>query len=172
MSAKGPKKPKLHKDKKHAREFDPAAKYREFQKDDDHGQGAGFDTWVWINNPALFRDPATVPDEQQSAALKAFLDAGRNDAGRNTVRYYFAQFKSSHVAAEFFIHSPVDAMTDGALPKEIDARALADEDIERVHTLVMNHEATLAHHSIRTMAAVDDKGSAGVVVTKEEEGGS
>lgn len=166
MQAKGPKKPKLHrdKDKKHAREFDPAAKYREFQEDDDHGPSAGFDTWVWINNPDLFKDPTTVLDDpQMSAALQAFIDAGRN-----TVRYYFAQFKSSHVAAEFFIHSPIDAMTDGVVP-EVNARALKDEQVERVHTLVMNHEATLAHHSIKTMAAVNGKGGAGVVVTKEED---
>jgi glycine/D-amino acid oxidase-like deaminating enzyme len=44
--------------------------------------------------------------------------------------------------------------------------------VERVQTLIMNHDATLAHHSIKTMAAVDRKGDAGLLVYKEEKDSS
>ncbi len=160
---KGPK--KLHgekRDKDHGRPFDPAATYREYRSDAGHGRDAGFDTWVWINDPDLIKIGENVAGNKRRA-LEEFLYGGIN--------YYFAQFKSSHVGSEFFIHSPVDAMTHEAVD-EIDASDIERSgrpEIKRVQTLVMNHDVTLAHHSIKTMAAVDDDGDAGLLVYKEED---
>jgi hypothetical protein len=153
---------KIHRDRDHG--FDPAQKYKEFpgargrKPADPHGSSEGFDTWLWLNNRELFRD------DQMTPALQAFCEAA--DVG---IRVYYAQFKSSHVSSEFFIHSPQDAMTPGEVD-EIDASAFqrSGQQVRRVQTLIMHHEATLAHHNTRTMAVVDDSGDAGLLVYKEE----
>jgi hypothetical protein len=172
MNNKGkPKAPKkLHPDRQH-RGFDPERAYRDHflgrpgGPPDDHGQAEGFDTWLWINDPSLFNTPS---DPVKAAALEAFLDRDNPDR----VMYYFAQFKSSHVSSELFIHSPRDAMTGNVPEVNVDAFDRSERAVERVQTLIMNHDATLAHHSIKTMAAVDRKGDAGLLVYKEEKDSS
>lgn len=146
-------------------EFDENAKYDEFPPGDDsngNGPGAGFNTWIKINDADLF-------DADQIAsnpALQAFLEA--------PFSLNFAQFKSSHREAEYWIHKPDLAMTGQVGPHPTTGLGGINGGVEDfpttdpiVPTLVINHENSLAYHVTRTVVIADGK-HAGQIVHKEK----
>jgi hypothetical protein len=129
-------------------EFNEDAAYDQFPEgaSDGNGPAQGFNTWVRLNNESLF-----TPEALEIPAVRAFVDA--------PIVVTYAQFKSSHRESEYFIHKPVEAMTNKVQGIGGSVDGLASDP--RIATLVINHERTLARHITRALVITDAAGSTG-----------
>jgi hypothetical protein len=136
--------------------FDEEELYDRFPRGADEGNGPeqGFNTWVQINDPGLFTEEA-----RQHPAVRAFLEA--------PFSVNYAQFKSSHREAEYFIHKPHKAMS-GQVDGIVGTVAGFPEK-PRIATLVINHEMSLARHITRALV-IEDGAAAGQLIHKEDDG--
>ena len=136
--------------------FDEENLYDQFPRGADEGYGPeqGFNTWVRINDPELFTEEA-----RQDPAVQAFLEA--------PFSVNYAQFKSSHREAEYFIHKPHKAMSGQV--EGIEGSVAGFPEDPRIATLVVNHELTLARHITRSLV-VEDGAAAGQLIHKEDDG--
>jgi len=119
------------------------------------GPEQGFNEWVRINDESHFTDEAKA-----HPAIRAFLDA--------PFSVNFAQFKSSHREAEYFVHKPHLVM--GGEVEGIVGRVAGFPTSPvkpRIATLVVNHELTLARHVTKAIVIEDGK-LAGQMIHKEE----
>lgn len=137
-------------------DFNEEEIYDQFPKTD-HGEdhGPGFNEQVRLNDENLFTDEA-----RRNPVIRAFLEA--------PFSVTYAQYKSSHREAEYFIHKPHKVMAgeiDG-IGGRVDRFPERRED-RRIVTLVLNHELTLAKHVMRTLTIEDGK-VAGQMIHKEE----
>ena len=117
-----------------------------------HGPDEGFNTWVQLNDPALFTAAA-----RKNPVVQAFLDA--------PFSVNFAQFKSSTRESEYFIHKPHLAMRDGGV-EGIVGGVRGFPARPRVTTLVLNHERTLAR-AITKALVIEDGAQAGQLIYKQ-----
>ncbi|MGH2427816.1 MAG: hypothetical protein ACRDGV_02845 [Candidatus Limnocylindria bacterium] len=122
-----------------------------------YGRAKGFNTFVRLNDRKLFTDEAL-----KDPAVRAFL--------RAPFSVTYAQFKSSHREAEYFIHKPHLAMTGQVNDIEGRVRRMPRENA-KIATLVINHEATLAKHIMRSLI-IEDGAAAGQMIHKQEDGDS
>jgi hypothetical protein len=137
------------------RDFEPEDKYDEFPPSETVGVGpeTGFNEFVRLNDPRHFTDEA-----RRNPVIRAFLEA--------PFSVTYLQLKSSTREAEWFIHKPHRAMGG-----ELEDRGLhgSVEDFpregQRISTLVLNHEETLALRPMRMMI-VEDGAQAGVMIYK------
>ena len=127
------------------------------------GPEQGFNEWVQVNDERWFTDEAKA-----KPAVRAFLDA--------PFSVNFAQFKSSHREAEWFLHKPHRAMTEGGVDGIIGGVArfpVSDphkpDPKRRIATLVINHDLTLARHVTKAIVIEDGK-QAGQMIYKEDDG--
>ena len=129
--------------------------YDQFPRGDENefGPDQGFNTWVRVNDEGLFTEEALA-----NPAVRAFVDAPFSVS--------YAQFKSSHREAEWFIHKPVKAMSGQVEGIQGSVADLPDEP--RISTLVLNHELSLAWWITRAMV-VEDGRVAGQLIHKEGE---
>jgi hypothetical protein len=117
----------------------------------DFGPDQGFNTWVRVNDEALFTEEAL-----SNPAVRAFVDA--------PFSVNYAQFKSSYRETEYFIHKPHKAMSGQVDGIEGSVAGLPEEP--RISTLVVNHERSLAWQITRAMV-VEDGAVAGQIIHKE-----
>ncbi|MDQ2940608.1 MAG: hypothetical protein M3R05_00305 [Chloroflexota bacterium] len=139
-------------------EFDEDKLYDQFPRGDEYrvGPDQGFNSWVKINDPNLFTEAARERPE-----IKEFL------AAPFSVNY--AQFKSSFRETEYFIHKPHRAMGGKVEGIKGTVEGFPDEpDKQRIATLVVNHELTLARHITRSLT-IEDGHLAGQMIHKEPE---
>lgn len=144
-------------------EFDEDQKYDEFPRGDADLAGIkeGFNTWVKINDRSLFTE-----DAQRNATINEFLEA--------PFSVNFAQFKSSHRETEYLIHKPHRAMASEGHPDHVEGikggvvNFPEDHANQRIATLVVNHELTLAKYITRSLTIEDGK-VAGQMIHKEPE---
>jgi hypothetical protein len=137
--------------------------YDQFPRGDEHGFGPaqGFNRWVQINDPALFTETA-----REDPVIKEFL------AAPFSVNY--AQFKSSYRETEYFLHKPHRAMVSDEHPDHVEgieggvANFPDSRGQQRIATLVVNHELTLAKYITRSLT-IEDGHLAGQMIHKEEE---
>jgi hypothetical protein len=121
----------------------------------------GYNKWVRINDAKWFTDEAL-----EDAVIQQFVKAPFSVS--------FAQFKSSHREAEYFIHKPRRAMTGGVKKIGSDEQAIEGtvdrfpEGDPRIPTLVINHERSLAKRITRSIVIADDS-TAGQIIHKEPE---
>jgi hypothetical protein len=129
--------------------------YNEFPRgaDDDAGPDEGFNTWVRVNDEALF-----TPEALRNPAVRAFVQA--------PFSVNYGQFKSSHRETEYFIHKPVRAMS-GQVDGIVGTIAGFPSEAARIATLVINHELSLAKHITRSVV-IEDGNAAGQLIHKEE----
>ncbi len=129
--------------------------YDQFPRGDenDFGPEQGFNTWVRVNDEGLFTEEALA-----NPAIRAFVDA--------PFSVNYAQFKSSHREAEWFIHKPHKAMSGQVEGIQGSVADLPEEP--RISTLVLNHERSLAWRITRSMV-VEDGAVAGQIIHKEGE---
>ena len=131
--------------------------YDQFPRGDEHGFGPdeGFNRFVRINDPDLFTEEA-----KRDRTIQAFL------AAPFSVNY--AQFKSSHREAEWYIHKPHRVMA-GDVDK---IEGVADfPDDPNIVTVVLNHQKTLARFITRSVSVVDQGGkTVGKIDHKEDDG--
>jgi hypothetical protein len=131
--------------------------YDEFPRGAARGFGPdqGYNTWVRINDESLFTDEAKA-----HPAVREFLDA--------PFSVNFAQFKSSHREAEWFLHKPHRAMAEGGVEGILGG--VADFPANpRIATLVINHELTLAKFITRAVV-IEDGAQAGQMIHKQDDG--
>ena len=127
--------------------------YDEFPRGAENGFGPdeGFNTWVQINDEALFTEKAL-----SNPAVRAFVDA--------PFSVNYAQFKSSYRETEYFIHKPHKAMSGQV--EGIEGTVVDFPSDPRISTLVMNHERGLAWRITRSLT-VEDGSAAGQLIHKE-----
>jgi hypothetical protein len=140
------------------KDFNEDRLYDQFPHGDEYGVGPeqGYNTWVKINDRSLFTE-----DAQRNAVINEFLEA--------PFSVNFAQFKSSHRETEYLIHKPHRAM--GGQVEGIAGRVdkfPEEPDQQRIATLVVNHELTLAKYITRSLTIEDGK-LAGQMIHKEPE---
>jgi hypothetical protein len=86
----------------------------------------------------------------------------------------YAQFKSSHRETEYFIHKPHRAMAADGHPDHVEGIEGGVRDFpedrgkQRIATLIVNHELTLARLITRSLTIEDGK-VAGQMIHKQEE---
>jgi hypothetical protein len=140
-------------------DFNPNAAYNAFPTNTD----GGLNRIVRINDMRLFSSEA-LEDPLLGPVLEEFIEA--------PFIAYYAQFKSSSRQAEWFLHKPkiaLDPRRSRQLGIEF-ADNLAEDmpPLDRLQTLVMDHQKTLAHHSIRTMGVIETASDAAQIIHKEE----
>lgn len=118
------------------------------------GPDQGYNTWVRVNDEGLFTDAA-----KENPAIRAFLDA--------PFSVNYAQFKSSHREAEYFVHKPHLAM--GGAVDGIVGSVHGFPANPRIATLIVNHELTLARFITRALV-IEDGALAGQMIHKEDDG--
>jgi hypothetical protein len=140
---------------------------------DRSGPEDGFNTWVRINDAALFTEEALA-----NPAIREFVDA--------PIAVTYAQFKSSHRETEYFLHKPHRAMTGdvsgigGTVPGISAGKYEGDPPQTKIATFVINHERTLAKYITRSIVISDtpaksdnattaDTGTAGQIIHKQPE---
>jgi hypothetical protein len=137
------------------RGFDPEEKYDEFPPGEEVGVGpeTGFNEFTRLNDPKLFTREA-----RSHPVIRAFLEA--------PFSVTYLQLKSSTRESEWFIHKPHRAMggelEDRGLHGSVDSFPREDQ---RISTLVLNHEETLALRPMRLLI-VEDSAQAGVMIYK------
>lgn len=138
--------------------------YDQFPRGDESGFGPdqGYNTWVRINDPAHFTEEA-----KELPAIRAFLGLDREDPPFFSVNY--AQFKSSHREAEWFLHKPHRAMAAGGVEGINGGVDGFPADNPRIATLVINHDRTLAKFITRALV-IEDGAQAGQMIYKEDDG--
>jgi hypothetical protein len=140
-------------------EFNPNAAYNAFPTNTDRG----LNRIVRINDRNLFTSEA-LEDPLLGPVLEEFLEA--------PFIVYYAQFKSSSRQAEWFLHKPRIALDPHRSPQVgiefADGLARDMPPLDRLQTLVMDHQKTLAHHSIRTMGIIETQSDAAQIIHKEE----
>jgi hypothetical protein len=119
---------------------------------DGNGPDQGFNTWVKLNDESLFTEDALA-----NPVIQEFLKA--------PFALNYAQFKSSHREAEYWIHKPARAMTGDVEGIGGTFEGFPDQD-PIITTTVVNHENTLAFWVNRTVAIADGK-SVGQMVHKQ-----
>ena len=128
------------------------------------GTEQGFNTYVRLNDPAIF-DPEAL---ERDPALRAFAESG------NEIDIYFAQFKSSTRESEWAIHKPnrtlaADREKGNSLPADLDIKG----NVERypgpgeghIATFVINHDETLARWK-QSVVVMEDGRRAGQMIYK------
>jgi hypothetical protein len=139
-------------------DFNEDRLYDQFPRGDEFRTGPeeGYNTWVKINDRSLFTE-----DAQRNAVINEFLEA--------PFSVNFAQFKSSHRETEYLIHKPHRAM--GGQVEGIKGRVdkfPEDPAKQRIATLVVNHELTLAKYITRSLT-IEDGTVAGQMMHKQPE---
>jgi hypothetical protein len=135
--------------------FNPEDKYDEFPPGDSVGISpeTGFNAFKRLNDPSLFTDEA-----REDPVIRAFLEA--------PFSVTYVQLKSSTRESEWFIHKPHRAMSgdleDRGLHGAVDNFPSEDQ---RISTLIVNHEQTLALRPMRLLI-MEDGAQAGVMVYK------
>lgn len=143
-----------------------AANYDDFNEEDlydqfpagagsDAGPSDGFNTLVRLNDPDLF-----TPEAREQPAIRAFLDA--------PFSVTYAQFKSSHREAEYFLHKPHKSMTGGVDGIEGHVQGMPPD--AQIATLVINHDRSLAKRIMRSIT-IEDGAQAGQIIHKENPDG-
>jgi hypothetical protein len=139
-------------------DFNEEDLYDRFPRGDENevGPAQGFNRWVRINDPALFTGEA-----REDPVIRQFLEA--------PFSVNFAQFKSSHRETEYLIHKPHKAMSGQVegIEGTVDGFPQSPEQ-QRIATLVVNHELTLAKYITRSLT-IEDGHLAGQMIHKEPE---
>ena len=152
------------KGRRKSRGFDEEARYDEFPTgaSEEFGPDQGFNRWIQLNDERWFTDEA-----RRDPVFREFLNA--------PFSVNYAQFKSSHREAEYFVHKPHRAMR--GLPGLTDDDPGIEGEVARfpesphIVTMVVNHERTLAKKIMRSIT-IEDGAVAGQMIHKEEDGDS
>lgn len=149
--------------------FNPDDLYDQFPEGREEGQGTadGYNTYVRLNDPALFAPEAL----EANPALRLFAHSG--DDGDFVVA--FVRFKSSTRESEWALHKPnltLDAAGQkraGLLPKDLDIAGEVDNypgpEGARIATLVIDHERTLSRWPWSALL-IEDGQQAGQLIYK------
>ena len=140
------------------RDFNEDDLYDQFPAGASDGSGPddGFNTWVRLNDAALFTEQALA-----NPAIREFVDA--------PIAVTYGQFKSSHRETEYFLHKPHRAMTGDVTGIEGYIPGISGDDPRTgIATLVINHERTLAKYITRSIV-ISDTGTAGQIIHKQPE---
>ncbi|MDQ4034722.1 MAG: hypothetical protein M3153_02240 [Chloroflexota bacterium] len=148
-------------------EFPENELYQQFPegREQGYGTGEGFNTYVKLNDVALFRPEAL----ERNAALREFVNSDQ------TISIYWAQTKSSTRESEWMLHKPhltMDAESqkrDGGLPADLDIDGGVDRypgpEHAHIATFVINHEMTLARWK-QSVILIEDGKQAGQMIYK------
>ena len=139
--------------------FNPGELYDQFPRDVDNDDDpppppSG---WVWVNDPAIFREEAL----EKSALLRAFVAA--------PFAVSMGLFKSSTRESEWMIHEPHRVMAGEISGLEGRVKDFpSDPKLVRISTVVINHERTLAVRKLFAVVIEDGK-QAGQLIYKQHQ---
>ena len=148
--------------------YDQFPQGRDLPGEERAGTEEGFNTYVRLNDPELFRPEALEADP----ALRAFANSGEE------ISISYAQFKSSTRESEWALHKPGRTMAadtqkgpgpGGRLPADLDIK----RSVERypgpaeanIATFVINHDNTLARWK-QSIVVMENGARAGQMIYK------
>ena len=147
----------------HPDRINPDALYDQFPAGDEYGfgQAQGYARTVRINDPRYFE--AWFDDPDVGPTLRAFCGLDDEDGKGSPIRLYVTRFKSSTRESEYFIHKPVEYLAGYFDLPSLTPPGEEPIGLERLQSVVMNHERSLAWRRTFSMLVVDDKDGAQVL---------
>ena len=144
--------------------YDQFPEGKDLPGDQRAGTAQGFNTYVRLNDEALYRPEALEADP----ALRAFVRTG------DEISISFAQFKSSTRESEWAIHKPgrtlaADSQKGSGLPADLDiersVQRFPGPATANIATFIINHDDTLARWK-QSIIVMENGARAGQMIYK------